>query len=134
VKTTALGQVIKDDIDEATLIERIKARVASMAEISNAISIDKNATFMALQMQQRIEALMKQLEQQVMAEQGGQPPEMAISAPEAMEQAGQGQAQMPQEMLPPPPMPGQEPGGGQDVVQPDLVPAAQADRMSDVGV
>jgi hypothetical protein len=80
VKTTGLGQSAKDDIEEATQIERIKARIVSMAEIANAVAGEKNATMMAIQIQQRIDAMLKQLEQQMMAEQ--QPATPAITPPE----------------------------------------------------
>jgi hypothetical protein len=130
-KTTALGQVVKDDIEDATMIERMKARVASMAEISNAIAADKNATVMALQLQPRIEALMQQMEQQQMQKAGGAPAEMAITPPEQQGMQAPQPAQQAQQMAPQ--MLPQLPAQGPEEAAQRMKSEAVAEQKSDVG-
>lgn len=77
--TTNVGQVTQDEIAQATSLERIKARISSIAEISTAIANKTQGDVMTMQLQHQLDQMM-QAQQQAQQPQGETP--MAISPPD----------------------------------------------------
>jgi hypothetical protein len=88
IKTTALSQTMKGEIEEATEIERIKARVMSMTEIKKMLAESGMAEASIIQTQMQIDQLTTALQQR--QQQQEQQLEPAVSSPEggAMPQRG----------------------------------------------
>lgn len=85
-QTTTVDEDTKSDLEEATEIERIKARIMSLSQIAATLAQQKNAELAVLSFQQKIDQLVAQLSNSVGGAQpgpgaGGELP-LAISKPE----------------------------------------------------
>ncbi len=82
IKTTSIPEDQKGAMEESLMIERVKARLASITEIKGSDSMGKQAELTGLQAQTQIDRMIQTLERQQQAGQG--PQEMITQQPQAV--------------------------------------------------